>query len=137
MTITTRLSNDKKVYGTTTMTPDSKDDEVMMAYSGISEVITLRTVGLNGSGSTVKMGPEYASYHIYNKDLAYLGTGRDKLEHSDKYYMSTQKQDIEFKEPNVTETTKPVPADDISEPVTPSPAEQSLTNANHNPATGR
>jgi len=132
VTVSTRLSKDKKVYCTTTMTPDSGDDELMKEHTGIAEVINLRAVGLSGSGTAVKLAPEYSGYHVYGKDLSYLGKGNEELELSEKYYLAAKKLELPDEEPAVSEA--PAPA--VTQPAAPSEA-QSTSNANNNPNTGR
>jgi len=135
VTITTRISKDKRVYGTATLTPDSGDDEVMREYKDISDVLTLRTVGLNGAGSTVRLGAEYRGCYVYGKDLEYLGKGGDELPYADKYYLSSIKLDIPDDESESEFSKAPVESD--NEPSTPSTTDQFPPNVNHNPSTGR
>lgn len=132
VTVSTRMSKGKRVYGTTTRTPDNSDDEVFRDHPTIRDVIHLRTVGLNGSGNTVKLSAEYSGYYVYGKDLSYFGTGKDALEYSDTYYLSGKKLDIAGEEPAfVSEAPKPVESHYSS--VT----DKSPPNVNYNPGTGR
>jgi len=93
VSIVTRLFEDNKVYGTTTRTPDGEDTGLMAMNPRIEGVIALKTVGIKGSGNIVKLGSEYSQYHIYDKDLAYVGTAGELLPYSDKYYLSNEKPD--------------------------------------------
>ena len=136
ITVATRLSNGKAVYGTTTMTPTSHDEEIMKEYPGISEAITLRTVGFPSS-SKVKMGPEYTTYHVYDKDLNYLGKGKDTLDISDKYYLSTKELDLDFQEPSEAPSEASKPVGGVGNAANLEPGNQSPPNANYNPGTGR
>lgn len=128
--VSTRLTKGKSVYGTSTFTPDNKDDEVMKEYKDISEVITLNTVGLNNSGSTVKLGAEYRNSYVYDKELKLLGKGSDALAYSDKYYLSAKELDVDSGSEDPTTPVKDAQPTDT-------PANEVSGNVNHNPNTGR
>lgn len=90
----TKLFEDNKVYGTTTRTPDGEDTGLMAVNPGIEVVIALKTVGIKSSGNIVKLDSEYSQYHVYNKELSYVGTAGEMLPYSDKYYLSNEKWDV-------------------------------------------
>jgi hypothetical protein len=134
--ITTRLSKDKRVYGSATHTQDRADDEIMKEYKDIDYAVSLNTVGLNSTANTVTFGHEYTGFYVYDKDLEYLGKAGDKLAYSDKYYLSSKKLEIvEDLEP--VDPTAPVeePTDPVQTPATTTPG-RTPPNANNVPGTG-
>lgn len=132
VTVTTRLSKGKRIYGTTDRTPSSSDDEVMREHKDITDVITMHTAGFS-SGSTVKLGAEFRSGYVYSGDLKYLGKSGDELPFTEKYFISAKKLDIADEEPAGSTS---VPTEDNKEPATPA-VDQTPKNANDNPGTGR
>ena len=133
VSIHTKFFKDKKYYGTATRDVEESDDSIMAKYSDIDSVLTLKTIGLNGSGNIVALGDEYADHYVYDKDLNYLGTAKEMLPYSTKYYLSTKKLDIVADEE---------PDDDGEElpPETENPGtggDEAPANVNDNPGTGR
>jgi hypothetical protein len=136
VTIKTRLSKDKRIYGVADTTPGSADDDLMNENKDISDVINLKTEGFNASSSTVKLGSEYRGLFVYDKDLAYLGKAGDDLPFLDKYYLSSKElesaddlsdgEDEPFEDP-AENAEGPVSLFDDTYPV----------NVNSNPGTGR
>jgi len=92
VTLTTRISNGKKVYATATY---GEDDRFMRDNRKVEEVIVLKTSGLTAGSTTVKLDSEYRDYYIYDADGKYLGRGRDKLDLSTRYYLASSKLDID------------------------------------------
>lgn len=93
VSVFTRMTKGKLYYGTATTDPDNRDYDIMDRYRDIETVYNLSTVGLNSTGNTVKIDLS-GRYHVYDRNLAYLGTTSERLPYSTKYYVSTRKLDI-------------------------------------------
>lgn len=138
VTIRTRMSKGKRVYATATRTPGVDDDAIMSQYPAIDGVVTLKTAGLNSAGTSVRLGAEYHGYHIYSKELAYLGTAREPLPYSEKYYLAAGKLDIRDAESSADpEAEAPFETDADSLGIDANDDGGSSANANDNPNTGR
>jgi hypothetical protein len=142
VTVTTRLSKDKRVYGIATHDePDRADDEMMKEYKDIEYVVTLDTIGLDSTANTVKFGYEYQGFFVYDEDLNYLGKAGDDLPYSDKYYLAAKKLEIAVDdgdsddESNIEPTDPTVSTVPTETPVPPS-YPQTPPNVNNIPGTG-
>jgi len=137
VTVKTRMLKDMRVYGTTTLTPDHADEQMFKANPAISDVINLRTVGLDRAANSVMLDSEYRNYHVYDANLAYLGTGRDTLPFKGKYYLAAEKlalaDVVTDEEPEKTDAAEALPSpEDVQ-----NTGSGSGGNANENPNTGR
>jgi len=89
-TITTNLFKDQKYYGVALNAVDATDSAIMDKYPSVGNVLTLKTVNLQGSGSLVTFQMD-GEYYVYGADGAYLGVSGEAVAYCDKYYFSTQR----------------------------------------------
>lgn len=146
------MMKNKEYYGTVSREPDDDDYEVFDKYPDVSEVLALTTIGMNAEGKTVKLDLD-KNYHVYSKNLDYLGRANDMLPYSTKYYLAAKQLDTDESEPEPEsepesdgsdtddlpeETSAPAgedePADSSSEPEDSRPHQTKP--ANGNPDTG-
>ena len=132
VSVNAKLFKDKKYYGTAKHTASDRD-ATLEKYPEISEALTLQTIGLNSTGSKVRLDGSYASYYVYNKDLQLLGRGSDLLEYSAIYYLSVKQLDI--KEEVLEDFTKSINGNGQNEE--PGLTNTTWSNVNDNPGTGR
>lgn len=122
------IRKNAKFYGTVSMNFDKYDEEMIEKYPDIVEVYKLYTLGLNGAGVKVDIDT-YNGFHIYDKDLNYLGQSTRKLDYSETYYLAASMLDLEEEEDEIEDEEDEFYTDDIDD-VPPS------QNPNKNPGTG-
>lgn len=93
VTLTARMHQGKKYYAVAQMNPTSYDMEVMDEYPEIELVYQLDTKGFLESDVSVKIDIDEKLY-VYNAEGKYVGTTKDSLPLSGKYYLA--KEEIEM-----------------------------------------
>ena len=88
--IRTKMYEDKSYYGTVEKGIRSVDAEIADAYPEIDTIYTLST---NITSGTVFFELD-DEYYVYNADGKYVGTTKDELKYSKKYYLASEKIDL-------------------------------------------
>lgn len=88
--LTTSMSRNGKYYGVVDATPTTADEKIMDLNSSVVEVFNVKTINLKKTGKVVSFDIDYTGY-VYDSTGKYLGTTREKVAYSTKYYISDKK----------------------------------------------
>jgi len=88
--ITTSMNRGMKYYGVADPAPTAADEVVFSKNASVDQVYNIKTVNIRKTGNTVFFDLDYTSY-VYNASGKYLGTTKDKVAFSTKYYLSSKK----------------------------------------------
>ncbi|MDL2234420.1 hypothetical protein LJC63_12710 [Ruminococcaceae bacterium OttesenSCG-928-L11] len=112
VTMYAKLYNGKKYYGTANNDIKDEDADIVTQYPDISEIYYLNTINLNSTSNYVNFDID-DTFYVYNTDLEYIGTTRDDLPYSTKYYLANKELDVDTAEDDLIE--EPLDADDTTE----------------------
>lgn len=94
VSIFARLLKDRQYYAVSSLTPSNADAELLGTYEELELVINLSTRGFDPATTPqIKIGSDETLY-VYNAEGKYLGTTKDLVDLSEKYYLANEKVDF-------------------------------------------
>lgn len=125
VSLSTRLIRDRKYYGVAALSLP-EDGALRGQYPEIEMELVLKTVGFGSAADVIRLDGQYAGRFVYDEELNLLGKANEPLPFSHTYYLSARELEVEVDN-----------GESASAPATPSTPDDTPSNANHNPGTGR